>query len=253
MTEKKFLSFLLKQYDKPFEGWDFSYLNDTARIAQAPLRWCYANKVTEKIKDSEIMLDMCTGGGEFLSLLQPLPPITCATEAYKPNIPVAKANLSKIGVKVFSLADEMKTPFEDDFFDLVINRHGSFCCDELYRIMKQNSCFITQQVGIKNNEKLNIDLGSNAMVIEEENWCMDTVVKQFLNMGFDVLESYEEFPLTRFYDVGAIVYYLKAIPWQIPDFSVEKYLPGLLKIDNIIKEKGFYDINYHRFFISVKK
>ncbi len=27
----------------------------------------------------------------------------------------------------------------------------------------------------------------------------------------------------RFFDIVAIVYYLKAIPWQIPDFSVEQY------------------------------
>jgi hypothetical protein len=33
-----------------------------------------------------------------------------------------------------------------------------------------------------------------------------------------VLEQKEEFPVSRFFDIGAIVYYLMAIPWQIPDF-----------------------------------
>ncbi len=36
------------------------------------------------------------------------------------------------------------------------------------------------------------------------------------------------------YDVGAIVYYLKAVPWEIPDFSVEKYFDKLQEIHKLI-------------------
>ena len=30
-------------------------------------------------------------------------------------------------------------------------------------------------------------------------------------------------PITEFYDIGAIVFFLKIIAWQIPDFSAGKY------------------------------
>jgi hypothetical protein len=42
----------------------------------------------------------------------------------------------------------------------------------------------------------------------------------------------------RFYDLGALVYYLKAIPWQVPDFSLEKFENELCTIYELIKETG---------------
>lgn len=44
---------------------------------------------------------MGTGGGEFLAGLQPLPPHTCATEGYPPNIPIAQQRLKRLGAAQF--------------------------------------------------------------------------------------------------------------------------------------------------------
>ncbi|MGM0411676.1 MAG: hypothetical protein ACQEQF_13065 [Bacillota bacterium] len=63
----------------------------------------------------------------------------------------------------------------------------------------------------------------------------------------------EEFPGLRFYDIGAIIYYLKAVPWQISNFSVNRYYDSLKKIHNKIQKKGFIDIEEHRFMIVAKK
>ena len=66
-------------------------------------------------------------------------------------------------------------------------------------------------------------------------------------------EQLQDTPITRFYDVGAIVYYLKAIPWQIPDFSVERYFERFLEVHTMIQQRGFVDVRYHRFFIVGEK
>lgn len=66
---------------------------------------------------------------------------------------------------------------------------------------------------------------------EFENWNLTTALEELKENQFEVLYSNEEFLIQRFYDVGALVYYLKAIPWQIPDFSIGKY------------EKNLYDIH----------
>ncbi len=42
---------------------------------------------------------------------------------------------------------------------------------------------------------------------------------QLEEVGFKILEQKEDLTKTRFYDVGAIVYYLKAVPWQVPDLQ----------------------------------
>ena len=92
-----------------------------------------------KIRNVESLLDMGTGGGEFLSLLQPLPPNTYATEGYAPNVPIAKERLESLGVKVYAIIDDDENanlPFEDNQFDLIINKHESYTPNEIFRILK---------------------------------------------------------------------------------------------------------------------
>lgn len=39
-------------------------------------------------------------------------------------------------------------------FDIIISRHEAFDIDEVYRLLKPNGLFITQQVGGLNNKEL---------------------------------------------------------------------------------------------------
>ncbi len=55
------------------------------------------------------------------------------------------------------------------------------------------------------------------------------------------------------YDVGAIVYYLKAVPWEILDFSVEKYFDKLQEIHKLIHSSKYVDVLFHQFFIVAQK
>jgi len=69
-----------------------------------------------------------------------------AIEGYTPNVAVARRNLEPLGVKVTE-ADEAKLLlFSDNEFDLVLNRHGAFKIEELFRILKPDGCFLSQQV-----------------------------------------------------------------------------------------------------------
>lgn len=84
---------------------------------------------------------------------------------------------------------------------------------------------------------------------------MDYAIKELASLDFQIIEYYENITLTRIYDVGAIVFYLKAIPWELPGFSVEKYYNQLEEIHKQITSKGFLDLkrNNHRFFIKARK
>ncbi len=55
-------------------GWDFSYLSRTERMTSEPLPWSYGSLVIAAMAGAGSMLDMGTGGGEFLSALRPFPP-----------------------------------------------------------------------------------------------------------------------------------------------------------------------------------
>jgi hypothetical protein len=58
---------------------------------------------------------------------------------------------------------------------------------------------------------------------------------------------------TCFYDIGAIVYYLKAILWHIADFSVEKHFDALFRIHLTIQAQGYIDVASHRLFTVAQK
>ncbi len=66
-----------------FQGWDFSWLGDRHRIA--PTDWDFRSIVETAARDARSVVDMGTGGGEYLATLNTLPPHTVATESHAPN------------------------------------------------------------------------------------------------------------------------------------------------------------------------
>lgn len=207
------------------------------------------------IRNVDSLLDMGTGGGEFLASLIPLPTHTCATEGYEPNVSVARNLLEPLGVKVFHYINDDDLPFNDEEFEFIVNRHESYSPIEVFRLLKPGGCFITQQVGVKNDSKLRYILTNKEDIEKNVEWKFENMVKKLEIAGFIILESQENITLTRIYDVGAIVYYLKAIPWELPGFSVEKYRGKLVEIHNHIINHGYLDLegNNHRFFIRAMK
>lgn len=233
-----------------FSGWDFSFMSH--RWRESSLAWDYRGIVRNKAKQASSLLDMGTGGGEFLSSLQPLPPRTFATEAYPPNIPVARARLEPLGVSVLELHADDHLPFENDEFELVINRHDSYLPEEVYRILKPRGTFLTQQVGERDNLRLNELLGA-PMPQDYSDWNLRYAVGQLERAGFQIVDQQEAYPETVFSDVGAVVFYLKAIPWQIPDFTTEKYYDRLHELHDHIQKKGALTTESHRFLIEAVK
>ncbi|MFX1323747.1 MAG: class I SAM-dependent methyltransferase [Promethearchaeota archaeon] len=253
MKKEELFDFLIAEAEHLFSGWDWSYIEN--RIVNAPLSWSYRSKLIPLIKDSKSLLDMGTGGGEFLASLTPLPKKTYATEGYEPNVFVAKQKLEPLGVKVFSIKEDDNLPFMDNEFDLIINRHESYDPNEVFRILTPGGIFITQQVGDKNDSKLRLTLTGNSELEQGGDWNLKFAVNELRVSGFEILERFEGITNTRIFDVGAIVYYFKAVPWELPDFSVKKYYDKLVDLHEKISQKGYIDLemNNHRFLIIAKK
>jgi SAM-dependent methyltransferase len=252
MIQKKdeFERLVQEAWGHEFAGWDFSFVS--GRMVESPTSWDYRQIVVDRFRNVQSVLDQDTGGGEYLSALQPLPPKTCATEGYPPNLPIAKARLEPLGVKVFDTHAMEKLPFDDNSYGLVINRHGSFLAPEILRILKPGSAFITQQVGGKNCIRLNEALQDHPDM-PFALWTLDLAVKQLEGSGLRIVQRKEEFPPVDFKDIGAVVYYLKAISWQVTDFTIEKYYDRLGEIHNTILETGKFRVEAHRFFIEATK
>lgn len=251
-ASENLLDFWLEEAEHPFTGWDFSHIMGTGRMRTAPYTWSYTSVLLPRLRRAERMLDMGTGGGEYLSQLRPLPPHTVATEGYAPNVPVARARLAPLGVEVRSFESDDNLPCESDQFDLVINRHESYAPAEVLRVLRPGGEFVTQQVGGENDWDLNMLLGAK-LSLDWNEWRARTAARALQEAGFELENVKEDFPHERFFDVGAIVYYLKAIPWQVPDFSVERYADALSHIHERIQADGFLDVRAHRFLLVARK
>lgn len=111
------------------------------------LPWDYEKIVREYLANDMQMMDYDTGGGEFLLSLEHPFEKTFATEGYAPNVEICREKLLPLGINFKECNNPNNIPFEEDSFDIMINRHGGFVPIEIYRLLRKNGVFITEQVG----------------------------------------------------------------------------------------------------------
>ncbi len=253
MNEKSLFDYYIKKTENNFKGWDFSYITDTDRMVDSPLDWSYISKVFKYIyeKDVNTMLDMGTGGGELLSKFIKIPPNTYATEGYEANLPIARKRLKSLGIEVVKVENDILN-FKNNYFDLLINRHESYSVKEIKRVLKEKGIFITQQVGNQNCLEINQALGAKEDM-DLGKWDLNVAKNDLIKSDFKIVKSFEQFPELRFYDIGALIYYLKAVPWQIKDFTINKFHSKLKEIHNLIQKENYFAVKEHRFFLIAQK
>lgn len=233
-------------------GWDFSHIEGRHEEC-GELPWDYRAQVQKYRKDEHQLLDIDTGGGEFLLSMGHPHENTSVTEGYAPNVALCKETLAPLGITVCEADAKERLPFADASFDLVLDRHGDFNAQEIYRVLKPGGVFVTQQVGAENDRALvELLLGADTPIPFPEQTLAQTREK-FEQAGFSVLDAREAFRPIRFYDVGALVWFARVIAWEFPKFSVKKCLPNLLQAQSMLVENGCIEAMTHRFFLAAKK
>jgi SAM-dependent methyltransferase len=234
----------------PFEGWNFAVFR--GRFVETEPSWEFSKVLRIHMRRSSSMLDLGTGGGEFLSSLAPLPPETAATEAYGPNVPIARRRLAPLGVRVFDTTQsgDDPLPFADGTFDLVVSRHESYAPSEVRRVLVSGGIFVTQQVGGRDLEELNHALGGPPHTYCQRNLAAAT--EELERADFEVLDGREELLPGTFYDIGAVVLYLRIIPWQIPGFDLASYDTALRALHAMMESGTPLKVSSHRFLITAR-
>jgi SAM-dependent methyltransferase len=215
----------LREEQQPFTGWDFSYLQDRMLVDELP--WSYMSMAAERMRRSSAVLDMGTGGGErLLELRAHWPRNVAVTEDYLPNLKLVTKRLAPLGVRVekVPLTDDGPMPFAAGEFDLVLNRHSGFNPAEMARVLAPGGTFLTQQVhGLWAHDLL-------AAFDAQPEWpdaTQSRYVPQLEAAGLIIVQVEDWSGELAFTDVGAIVYYLKAVPWLVPGFTVETHPANL--------------------------
>jgi len=251
MNRKELINFWKQEEQKQFSGWDFSYLD--GRMLEEEHHWSYTSRAVELMRRSSSVIDLGTGGGErFLKLREYWPKKVVATEEYPPNFRLATERLAPFGVRVVDVGQNMDEPmpFANDEFDLVLNRHSGFNPKEMARILAPGGVFLTQQVHGLSMSDLMSHFDSKPP------WPFATpefFIPRLKAAGLTIQDLKEWSGKMSFTDVGALVYYLKAVPWIVPGFSVDTHLKYLLSLQPQLEEGKILTFTNRRYLIEAYK
>ena len=71
--------------------------------------------------------------------------------------------------------------------------------------------------------------------------------------GLVVADLREQELRVEFYDVGAVVHFLRKVLWTVPGFTVEGYLVQLKRMHERIRSRGPFVSYAQRFLIEARK
>lgn len=221
----------------PVSGWDLSWLGDRITVQFAP--WDFRAIIAEAAAQSPDLLDMGTGGGEWLSSLPVRPPRTVAAEGWAPNVPIARTRLEPLGIDVVAASggpdnvDQAEAtpeppaagtdgamPFPDGSVHLICNRHESYMPAEIRRLLAPGGTFLTQQVGSDTYFAYRDILGEPTGDTGRPIWTLSLATRQLEGAGLMVAESATGVEQTTFHDIGAFAWYLRLVPWAVPGFTI---------------------------------
>jgi SAM-dependent methyltransferase len=249
----------------PIQGWDFSWIREGNRFHEDPLPWDYSELVARRVRRSPDLLDLGTGGGERLAAISPRPGLTVATESYRPNTRVAARRLTPLGVHVVQtsaapdnvaegdIGSKGLLPFRDAAFHLVVDRNEAYVPREVARVLARGGRFLTEQSGSAEIPELYRLLGLSPPSPPGSTWDLDYASKQGAAAGLNILAGGEANASMSFSDVGALAWYLMAVPWAVPEFSIERHRKQLEQLHARTLELGPIRVPRYAFWLEAQK
>lgn len=236
----------------PVAGWDFSWLDGRA-TEQRP-SWGYQRLMNARLARATAALDIQTGGGEVLAGAATLPPVMAATESWPPNVAKATALLRPRGVVVVADPDEPPLPFADAAFDLVTSRHpATVWWPEIARVLEPGGTYFAQHVGPASVfELVEYFLGPQPESVRRKRHPDDERADAEA-AGLHVVDLRYERLRVEFFDIGAVIYFLRKVIWMVPGFTVAGYRDRLRELHQQIETEGPFIAHSTRFLIEARK
>ena len=246
MDDKK-----IKQvYKKTGAKIGYNFQDVYSRVKIEGKKWNWTDIVEKYTAPNNTLLDLGTGGGEYLIELSKNTKKSCGIDNIKAMVDRAKQNAKEKGVHnvEFKLADVSKVPYAGGCFDIVTCRHAPFSIKEVKRVLKPGGLFITQQLG--NRNKLNLLKYFDSAFYSGKT--TQGTLKILKSEGFEILMIDEYIAKEYFQDMEDLIFLLENTP-NVPDFNRDKYQRQLQMIsDKLTTPKGIA-IDNHEFIIICRK
>ena len=235
----------------PVDGWDFSWL--AGRATEERPSWGYQRLLGGRLAAATAALDIQTGGGEVLAGAGAghFPPTTVATEGWPPNVAAATALLHPLGAVVVAVSEDAPLPFADGAFDLVTSRHPAIVrWPEIARVLAPGGTYFAQHVGGGTNREISELFLGPLDVPDGRHHTVEAA--RAVAAGLQVVQCCNERLELAFFDVGAMVYFLRKVVWTVPDFTVDRYRAQLRALHDLIERQGAFRSTMSRTLFEVR-
>lgn len=262
MADRDLIASWRREEATPFSGWDFGHID--GRMVDEGSPWSYRALAREALRAVGSAVDLGTGGGERIgSLADAFPRLMVATEGYAPSVTIAAKRLIPLGADVVAYGpdparprpsalqdDAPPLPFQDGSFDLILDRHEAYDANEVARVLAPGGIFLTQQVDGRSYADLVGRFGSSPQF---PGITLANLVGELERAGLSIDDARSWWGSLEFRDVGALVYYLKAAPWMVPGFSVDRFEAVLLQLQRDLEIAGSLRFGAGRLLIKAHK
>jgi SAM-dependent methyltransferase len=249
--ERDFEELVAEAEAAPVDGWDFGWLD--GRATEERPSWGYARLMAGRMATATAALDIATGGGEVLAGVPVLARLTVATESWPPNVAKATALLRPRGVAVVAVPDEPPLPFADGTFDLVVCRHPVAAhFGEIARLLQPGGVYFAQHVGPESAFEVS-DYFLGPLRRGESGREPELARAEAEAAGLDVVALRAERLRMEFFDVGAMIYFLRKVIWIVPGFTVDEHRRKLRELHERIRAEGPFVAYASRFLIEARK
>ena len=233
------------------DGWDFSWLDGRA-VEDRP-SWRYFERVAERVVDVASVAELQVGTGSMIGRLPELPALAVATEGFASSVKVAASRLRRRRVQLVVTSQVVHAlPFRDAVFELVISRHPvQVWWEEIARVLRPGGVYFAQHVGphsLRDLAELFVDRWPETSNRDP------TIERRAANAaGLVVKEVRLERTRVAFYDIGAVVYFLRLVPWIVPHFTIDRYRGQLRRLHERIQAGGAFETTSSRTLIEAAK
>lgn len=231
-------------------GWDFSKV----KCISEGVKWDFYHEVSQRCKNSDILLDVGTGGGEALLSIAEAALLLVGIDNSVGMIETANVNLEqsgKLNVRILQMAAD-KIKFPENFFNVVSCRHSPFNAKEIANVLVNDGILLTQQVS--EDDKINIKqaFGRGQSFSTQDGTLKNRYISELSEAGFKEIHSFE-FDSTEYYQTYEdLLFMLKYTP-IISNFGSNN---DFTILENFIEQnqttKGIMT-NAKRFMIIAKK
>jgi SAM-dependent methyltransferase len=157
------------------------------------------------------------------------------------------------GVVVVETRDVASLPFADEAFDLVTSRHPIMVrWNEIARVLRPGGSYLAQQIGPTTmSELVEYFIGP-----QPQKWAElhpDTQSAQAHAAGLEVVGMRMERLRAEFFDIAAVIYFLRKVVWTVPDFSIDRYREQLRELHERIEADGPFVAHASRVLVEARK